>query len=318
VPMDTQTADLHTKPGLLGLAVDLRARDRERAMEMARLADEYRADFVSVPDQPYDPGELETWTMLTTLAAHTEHVAVASNVMSLQRRPPAMLAKAAATLQVISGGRTILGLGAGEPNDPRTSFGGPQLSVGEAIDALEEGLGLIRRLWDPAATGPQSHDGEYYQLPEVEFGPVPQPPVPIWVGAFGPRMLGLTGRLADGWLPTNYFLDLADVPGMQRRIDTAAGQAGREPRQVRRVFNVMGEISDTASLENGRTLVGPSGFWAEALRDYHERLGFDSFTFWPVSGERSSQVRRFFEEVRPQLGDRFQPAAARTVRPGGG
>lgn len=300
-----------TRRGLLGVAVDLMARRRDRAMEMARLADAYRADFVSVPDHPYHPGELETWTMLTTLAARTEHVAVASNVVNLRRRPPVMLAKAVASLQVISGGRVVLGVGAGEADDPRRSFGGMQLTMGEAIAALEEGIGLIQRLWDPAASGPQSHDGKYHQLQPVEFGPVPAPPVPIWVGAFGRRMLALTGRLADGWLPTNYYLDLADVPGMQRRIDAAAQRAGRDPGQIRRVFNVMGEISDTAAVENGRRLVGPPSFWAEALRDYHDRLGFDAFTFWPVSGERISQVRRFFEEVRPQLGDMFQPAAQR-------
>jgi alkanesulfonate monooxygenase SsuD/methylene tetrahydromethanopterin reductase-like flavin-dependent oxidoreductase (luciferase family) len=296
-----------TKPGLLGVAVDLMATHRDRAMEMTRLADEYHADFVSVPDHPYHPGELETWTMLATLAARTEHVAVASNVVSLQRRPPVLLAKAAASLQVISGGRVVLGVGAGEPDNPRASFGGPRLTIGEAVSSLEEGLGLIRRLWDPANRAPRSHDGKYYQLQEVEFGPVPARPVPIWVGAFGPRMLALTGRLGDGWLPTNYFLDLADVPGMQQRIDHAAEQAGRDPSRIRRVFNVMGEISDTAAPENGRRLVGPPSFWAEALRDYHDRLGFDSFTFWPVSGERISQVRRFFEQVRPQLGDLFRP-----------
>jgi len=299
-----------TTPGLLGVAVDLMARRRDRSMEMTRLADAYRADFVSAPDHPYHPGELETWTMLTTLAARTEHVAVASNVVNLRRRPPVMLAKAAASLQILSGGRVVLGVGAGEQNDPRTSFGGLQLTMGEAIAALEEGLALIRGLWDPASNGPQSHDGTYYQLQEVEFGPVPERPVPIWVGAFGPRMLTLTGRLGDGWLPTNAYLDLADVPGMQRRIDDAAERAGRDPSRIRRVFNVMGEITDTAKRENGRRLVGPSSFWVEALHDYHDRLGFDSFTFWPVAGERISQVHSFFEQVRPQLGDVFQPKAA--------
>lgn len=73
----------------------------------------------------------------------------------------------------------------------------------------------------------------------------------------------------------------------------------------------MGEITDAAPVENGRRLVGPPGFWTEALHDYHTRLGFDSFTFWPVSGERLGQVRRFFEEVRPQLGDLLQPATTR-------
>ncbi|HSK90565.1 MAG TPA: LLM class flavin-dependent oxidoreductase [Euzebyales bacterium] len=297
-----------TRPGLLGVAVDLMARHRDRAIEMARVADAHRADFVSVPDHAYHPGELETWTMLTALATRTEHVAVASNVLNLRRRPPAMLAKAAASLQVLSGGRVVLGVGAGQPSDPRTSFGGLRLTTGAAISALEEALELIRRLWDPAGDGPLSHSGMYYQVQEAEFGPVPEQAVPIWVGAFGPRMLALTGRLGDGWLPTNAFLDLADVPDMQRRIDDAAERAGRDPGRIRRVFNVMGEISDAAPRENGRRLVGPPSFWAEALHDYHERLGFDAFTFWPVAGERVDQVHRFFAHVRPQLGHRFQPA----------
>jgi alkanesulfonate monooxygenase SsuD/methylene tetrahydromethanopterin reductase-like flavin-dependent oxidoreductase (luciferase family) len=297
-----------TEPGLLGVAVDLMARHADRAIKVSRLADDYGADFVSVPDHPYLPGELETWTMLTMLAARTDRIGVVSNVTSLPLRQPAMLAKTATSLQILSGGRTVLGIGAGVP--ATASFGAPRWTTGEAVSALEEALELIRRLWNPPSSEPQKHAGRFFQLEDVQFGPIASVPVPLWVGSFGPRMLDLTGRHADGWLPTNYYLDLADVPSMQRRIDDAAEQAGREPWVIRRVFNVMGMISDDGPTENGRRLIGPSNFWADALNDYHDRFGFDSFTFWPVSGDRSEQVERFFAEVRPQLDGVFQPSTS--------
>lgn len=293
-----------TEPGLLGVAVDLMASRADRAMEVTQLAERYQADFVSVPDHPYVAGELDTWTMLATLAAQTRHVGVVSNVTSLPLRPPVMLAKTVASLQVLSAGRVALGIGAGVA--ATASFGAPPWRTGTAVSALDEAVQLVRELIAPA-DGSAAFAGTIYQPPEAPFGPVPASPVPIWVGAFGPRMLTSTGRYGDAWLPTNYYLDLADVPAMQRRIDDAAERAGRDPWDVLRIFNVMGTISDTASTENGRRLVGPVSFWVDALGDYHERLGFDSFTFWPVAGDRAAQVARFFEEVRPQLPDIFRP-----------
>lgn len=293
-----------TKPGLLGVAVDLMASRTARAIEITQLAEHYRADFVSVPDHPYVAGELDTWTMLATLAARTQHVGVVSNVTSLPLRPPVMLAKTAVSLQVLSAGRVALGIGAGVA--PTASFGAPPWNPGAAVSALDEAVRLVRELVAPT-DGPASYDGTIYQAPEAPFGPIPATPVPIWIGAFGPRMLALTGRYSDAWLPTNYYLDLADVPAMQRRIDAAAENTGRDPWDVLRIFNVMGTISGTASTENGRRLVGPASFWVDALSDYHERLGFDSFTFWPVAGHRATQVAQFFEEVRPQLPDIFRP-----------
>lgn len=293
------------QPGLLGVAVDLLATRVDRAVEVTRLAEEYGADFVSVPDHPYAPGELDTWTMLTTLAARTQRIAVASNVTALPLRPPVMLAKAVASLQVLSGDRVVLGVGAGDPD--AVSFGAPSWSTGEAVSALDEAIRLIRALWTASGDGAPAFDGTFYAAPQAPFGPVPRTPPPIWVGAFGPRMLTLTGRLGDGWLPTNYYLELDGVPAMQRRIDEAAEGAGRDPGDVRRVFNVIGTISDTETPQNGRRLTGPVSWWVDALADYHERLGFDSFTFWPVGRDRPEQVRRFFEEVRPQLTDVLGP-----------
>jgi alkanesulfonate monooxygenase SsuD/methylene tetrahydromethanopterin reductase-like flavin-dependent oxidoreductase (luciferase family) len=224
-------------------------------------------------------------------------IALATNVLNVGLRPPVMVAKSATTLQFASGGRLILGLGAGEPV-PTARFGGPSRSVGDAVGAFDEALGLIRRLWRP---GPDvDHDGRYLHVRGAQIAPKPDPAIPIWVGAFGPRMLALTGVHGDGWLPTNAYVDLDDVPDMQARIDKAAVDAGREPADIRRVFNVFGQITDAGPAENGRRLAGPVDTWIEALTDYRDRLGFDSFVFWPGS-DRPEQTRTFLEQVVPHV-----------------
>ncbi|PSL04645.1 alkanesulfonate monooxygenase SsuD/methylene tetrahydromethanopterin reductase-like flavin-dependent oxidoreductase (luciferase family) [Haloactinopolyspora alba] len=281
-----------------GVALPASQRRLSEALEAATIAEEAGADLVTVSDHPYLPGELDAFPLLSLLLARTERVLVAPNVTPLALRPPAMLAKSASTLQQAGAGRFVLGIGVGGPYERIPAFGGAWPTVGEAISALDEAIPLIRRLWGPA---PVDHDGRYFRLKQASAGPPPEPPVPVWVGSFKPRMLAITGRHADGWLPTNAYLDLADVPDMQRRIDDAAGAAGREPDEIGRVFNVMGTISDSAPRRNDQLLVGPAEHWAHALRDYRDRLGFDSFVFWPVQGDSREQIRLFFEQVRPQL-----------------
>lgn len=270
-----------TEPGIIGVALDSSLRRYEQAYAVADLADRNGVDVVTSPDHPYLPRELEAWTFLTTVAARTSRVAVGTNVASVALRPARMLAKAAETLHVVSGGRVALGVGAGGPLEQIAEFGGPALSVGESVTAFGEALRVIRE------TGLS---------------------VPLWVGAFAPRTLRLTGRYADGWLPTNLYLDLADVPDMQARIDDNAKRAGRDPSGIRRILNVMGSIDESAERENGRRLVGPPSHWIDALHDYHERLGFDGFVFWPITGDPLAQAKRFVEEVRPKLSAVFQPA----------
>lgn len=295
-----------TEPGLVGVAVDPAATRGDQAVQLAMLADSFHADVISVNDEPYVSDHLEAWTLLTVLAARTERVAALPNVASLPVRAPALLAKMAASLEILTGGRVVLGLGAGDRLDDIAAFGGKRRDTGDSVSALAEALPTLRRLWTPSDE-PIHHDGRYYRLGGIPFGPAPIHPIPIWVGAFGNRMLDLTGRLADGWLPTNYFLDLAQVPVMQERIDAAAVRARRDPSRILRVFNVMGAITDTGPTENGRSLIGPSSLWIDALHDYHQRLRFDAFVFWPTSGDRLDQAHRFFEEVRPDLPQMFQP-----------
>src|SRR5688500_5234024 len=98
-------------------------------------------DYVSVQDHPYNPGFYETWTLLTWIAATTERVKLYPNVANLPLRPPAMLAKAAASLDLLSGGRVELGLGAGAFWDPIAAMGGPRRAPGEALAAWRRGSG---------------------------------------------------------------------------------------------------------------------------------------------------------------------------------
>ncbi len=296
-----------TQPGLVGIALDSSVRRYQQAFEVADLAEANGIDVVTSPDHPFLPRELDVWTFLTTVAARTTRLSVATNVATLALRPAAMLAKAATTLQVISGGRVALGVGAGGTLDQIAAFGGQSLSTRESVDALEEGLQLVRQAWLGSRT-PLEFDGTYHRLSDAAFGPVGESPVPLWVGSFAPRTLRLTGQYGDGWLPTNLYLELDDVPEMQARISTAASEAGREPADVRRIFNVMGSIDEHAPVENGRRLVGSTAHWIDALTDYHERLGFDGLVFWPVIGDPFDQARRFVEEVRPKLPPLFQAA----------
>lgn len=285
------------QPSLYGVALAHSGRRFDEMLQTTQIAEDLGADLVTLADHPFVPNELETWTTLTTLAAHTRRITVASNVAGLALRPPAMLAKAAATLQLVSGGRFALGIGTGH-SPGGVAFGGPPHSTRESVDALDEALGLIRRLLEP---GPAvDHDGRFYHLTGAQFSPKPDPAIPIWVGAFGPRMLALTGRHGDGWIPTNAYLDLADVLEMQNRVDKAATDAGRDPAQIRRIFNIFGQITDSEPVENGRRLAGPVDYWAETLRDYRDRLGFDSFIIWPNS-DRPEQTRLFLEQVRPRV-----------------
>jgi alkanesulfonate monooxygenase SsuD/methylene tetrahydromethanopterin reductase-like flavin-dependent oxidoreductase (luciferase family) len=284
---------------LYGVALSASPRRFDRLIESARLAEDLGADLITVSDHPYIPTELETFTLLGLLAGRTERVLLSPNVAPLTLRPPAMLAKAAATLQFVTGGRFVLGLGVGGPYEMTTGFGGAWPRLGQAVDALDEAVPLIRRLWGPE---PVDHDGAFFHYEQAGAGPPPKPAVPIWVGSFKPRMLAVTGRHADGWLPTNAYLDLAEVPDMHRRIDEAAVAAGRDPSRITRVFNVMGTISDRVTERNDTLLNGSATHWVNALLDYRERLGFDSFVFWPVQGDVREQIRLFFEHVRPRLG----------------
>jgi alkanesulfonate monooxygenase SsuD/methylene tetrahydromethanopterin reductase-like flavin-dependent oxidoreductase (luciferase family) len=284
---------------LFGTFVTPSAQGANHVLELATAADRAGLDLVTFQDHPYQPAFLDTWTLLAYVAGRTERVHLSGNVLSLPLRPPAVLARAAASLDVLSGGRLELGLGAGAFWDGIQAMGGRRLTPAQGVDALREAITIIRDVWDAEARGGVRLDGEYYQLAGAKRGPAPAHDIPIWVGAYKPRMLGLTGAQADGWLPTMEYLPqgVGSLPGLNRRIDDAAEAAGRSPRDVRRLMNFMNvRFSPT-----GRGLLdGPVDQWVEQLSGLALEHGVTAYL---IGGDDLATTERFAAEVAPAVRD---------------
>jgi alkanesulfonate monooxygenase SsuD/methylene tetrahydromethanopterin reductase-like flavin-dependent oxidoreductase (luciferase family) len=276
-----------------GANVDPTAEGYAGAVRLARLADRLGFDVVGIQDHPYQPRFLDTWTLLAALVPQTERVGLVANVSNLPLRPPAMLAKAAASLDVISGGRIELGLGAGAFWDGIGAMGGPRRTPGEAVGALEEAMGVIRMVW--SGERGLRFDGRHYSLAGLNAGPRPAHDMGIWLGAYGPRMLSLVGRLADGWIPSLGYAPPERIPAMQRRVDEAARAAGRDPSAIRRVYNVMGRVGPGPVRQ---LLQGPASHWVDELTRFVLELGLQTFVFWPLE-DPERQLEAFAEDVIP-------------------
>jgi alkanesulfonate monooxygenase SsuD/methylene tetrahydromethanopterin reductase-like flavin-dependent oxidoreductase (luciferase family) len=252
-------------------------------------------DLIGIQDHPYQRRFLDTFVLIADLMARTERLRFFPDVANLPLRPPALLAKAAASLDVMSGGRFELGLGAGAFWEAIDAIGGPARSSRESVDALEEAIPLIRRAW----SGERSitADGPHYTLRGYHPGPPPAHPIGIWLGAYKPRMLALTGRVADGWVPSLGSSSVGALAEMRQRVDAAATAAGRDPGAIHRVLNVAGTIDDGPVRER---LHGPPEHWVETLTGFAVELGFGAFVLWP-DGDVVEQVERFAAEVAPAV-----------------
>ena len=259
-----------------------------------RQAERAGFDLIGIQDHPYQRRYLDTFSLLAALATATERVGLFPDVASLPLRHPAMLAKAASSIDLLSGGRFELGLGAGSLWDAIAAMGGPRRSPGEALEAVEEAIGLLRLLWSDARSA--RFEGRHYRVVGLKPGPPPAHPIGIWVGGYGPRMQTLIGRLADGWVPSSSYLPPERLPAAQARIDAAAGAAGRDPAAIRRLYNVSGRIGPGG----GGFLDGPPGQWVEQLLPLVVETGMDTFVVWP-SESPASQLRVFAAEVAPAL-----------------
>jgi alkanesulfonate monooxygenase SsuD/methylene tetrahydromethanopterin reductase-like flavin-dependent oxidoreductase (luciferase family) len=279
-----------------GLSLVPAAADLDALHEAAHIADEAGLELLGIQDHPYQRRFLDTFSLIADLLARTDRIGVFPDVANLPLRPPAVMAKAAASLDVISGGRFELGLGAGGFWDGVAAMGGPRRAPGQSVDALEEAIRVIRLCWSDEAT--VSFDGEHYRLDGYKPGPHPAHPIGIWVGAYKPRMLALTGRLADGWIPSLGYMGPDAVGEAAARIDSAAGDAGRDPAEIRRLYNVSGRITDGERGEG--PLEGPVEHWAETFTRWATELGLDTFVLWPGEPSRE-QVERFASDVAPAV-----------------
>jgi alkanesulfonate monooxygenase SsuD/methylene tetrahydromethanopterin reductase-like flavin-dependent oxidoreductase (luciferase family) len=276
----------------------------EAVLALARTVEDLGLDLLGFQDHPYQPGFLDSWTLLSFVAARTTRVRLLPDVANLPLRPPAVLARSAAALDILSGGRLELGLGAGYFLDAIAAMGGPRRSAAENVDALEEAIAVIRGLWTPGP--PVRFSGRYYRLEGAEPGPAPAHPIGIWVGAYKRRMLELTGRVADGWVPSTGYAAPEDLGRMTRVLDGAAEGAGRDPALVRRAFNISGRFGG----RGGGFLHGTPAVWAEQLTGLVLEHGMSAFLLGP-GGDAAGDLRRFAEEVAPAVREMVARAWAR-------
>jgi alkanesulfonate monooxygenase SsuD/methylene tetrahydromethanopterin reductase-like flavin-dependent oxidoreductase (luciferase family) len=207
-----------------------------------------------------------------------------------------MMAKEASTLDVLSGGRFELGLGAGAFWDAIDAMGGPRRTPGESIAALEEAIAIIRQAWSGVRS--VQLDGKHYRVHGYHPGPPPAHDIEIWIGAYKPRMLRLIGRLADGWLPSLGRMGIEDLAAMQEIIDGAARHAGRDPAEIRRMLNLSGSIDEAAPPHGGMT--GSVDYWVETLSGWSTGIGIDTFIMWPAVPD-PRQIEMFGTEVAPSV-----------------
>jgi alkanesulfonate monooxygenase SsuD/methylene tetrahydromethanopterin reductase-like flavin-dependent oxidoreductase (luciferase family) len=280
----------------------------QKAFTLAKAADQLGLDIIGIQDHPYNGTFLDTWTLISTLAASTEKIRYFTDVCDLPMRPPAMLAKASATLDILTKGRVELGIGAGAFWDAIHSYGGPRRAPGEAVAALDEALQVIRLIWNYG--GPRrrvSFPGKYYQLENAQAGPSPHHNISIWIGATGPRMMELIGRSGDGWvIPLSSYMSRDDIGAAQQLINAAARKTGRSLDSIARISNIIGVIDEQGDLNRSSdektAFVGSSSQWVDWIVSSYRDLGVDTFVFWPTAeGQEKDQLRLFAERVVPKV-----------------
>jgi probable F420-dependent oxidoreductase len=282
---------------LFGLNVETSTATGADPVANARKAEALGFDFVSANDHLHgaDP-RYETWTMLSWIAAGTSRIRVATRVLGVPYRNPAVLAKMAETFDRLSGGRLILGLGAGAVDEEFRAFG---LSVGtprDKVDGLEEAIRVIRGVWSERAF---TYQGRLHRTDGAEMEPKPDHRIPIWLGTYGARALDVTGRLADGWIPSLDYAPPERVKEMRKRILAVARDAGRQPDEITCVYNLTIRVDERV---NARPSVvwGPPEAVAERLVSFLH-IGFTALNLIPVGPGGDEQTERLAREVIPQV-----------------
>jgi len=275
---------LNADPNIGGVAI---------AERITAIADSHGLELVGMQDHPYNDGFLDTFTLLTWLASKTASVHFVTNVANLPLRPPVMLAKQAATMDVLSGGRFELGLGAGAFWEGIAGMGGPHRAPRTALESLSEAIDILRSFW---AGEPFGFRGEHYQAPSVRPAPKPAHGMRIWLGVRGPRAVRLAGAKADGWMVSSPMVTPDLLPELNQILTEGAEETGRDPAAITRLYNVMGLITS----ENKDDFNGPVERWVDTLTSLYTESGMNAFIYWP-SGDRERQSRMFAAEVVPAV-----------------
>jgi alkanesulfonate monooxygenase SsuD/methylene tetrahydromethanopterin reductase-like flavin-dependent oxidoreductase (luciferase family) len=271
----------------------------------ARLAEEVGFDYVSASDHlngttpTYEP-----WTLLTAIAAVATRIKVLPRVLAVPYRNPAVLAKMAETLDRLSDGRLILGLGGGFVDDEFRAFGLPVPTNRDRVDGVAEQIAIARATWtQPRAT----FQGRLHHVENAAVEPKPDHRIPIWLGMYKPRGLALTGREADGWIPSIGFAPPPVAVGLWEQVQAAAREAGRDPSEITAAYNMLVRVGDEQP-GNVMTIAGPAEVITQQLVAF-TKLGFSSFNLVPAGADRMDQIERLGRDVLPRLRDAAGDAA---------
>lgn len=280
------------------------AQPTHQAVDLAVTADKAGLDLATFQDHPYQSAFHDTWTLISYAASQTERIHLSANVHNLPLRQPAVLARSAASLDLLSGGRIEMGLGAGGFWDAIEAMGGRRLTPGQSIEALEEAIEIMRQIWDTSKRSGVRIDGEYYQVKGAKRGPAPAHDIGIWIGAYKPRILRMTGRAADGWIPTLGYLQNgpADLAEMNKHIDEGAQAAGRDPSAVRRMLNIAGQFTQ----QSRGLFAGPPQQWAEQIVEIANTYSISGFI---LAADDPYTIEVFAREVAPAAREQLAASA---------
>jgi alkanesulfonate monooxygenase SsuD/methylene tetrahydromethanopterin reductase-like flavin-dependent oxidoreductase (luciferase family) len=278
------------------------SRDNSLVVHNAQTAEANGFDFISIQDHPYQPDFLDPFVLMALLAGVTSRLGLVTDVANLPLRPAPMLAKTAATLDFVSGGRFTLGLGGGRSWPQIAGLGGPTWTPSQTVTSIEEALDVMHLLWSPSARA--SYAGSTYSLDEVAPGPSPAHPIGTWLGAAGPRMLDVLGRKADGWIAP-LATPFETKPGAQEQIDDAAHRAGRDPKKIERVLQLVGTVTDAITpVSRPRTGPGRQSIranpdqWAQIITEFVTAQRFTAINLIPEQ-EQPERIELFGSAVIP-------------------
>jgi len=280
--------------------------DVASAAETAHLvayADREGLDLFTVADHPYFGEKLDAYALVSFLLGRTERIAGAVAVTNLPSRPAPVLARTITSLSALSGGRIVLGIGAGAIWDMIVKLGVPRLSGGSAVHALEEAITVIRAL--SAGHEPVTFDGEFYRVSGLD--PAGIAPPPIWTGSVGPKSLAVTGRAADGWVvPGGSDWKSALYRESRPKIDDAAATAGRDPAEIADIFNFGGRITPEPLAatrgDDGRWIGGSERQWVDELTDAVLEYGASGFIYRSTDDTpRHEALARWASEIVPAV-----------------
>jgi alkanesulfonate monooxygenase SsuD/methylene tetrahydromethanopterin reductase-like flavin-dependent oxidoreductase (luciferase family) len=279
-------------------------RDNLARTDSALAAEAAGFDFVSIQDHPYVADFLDPFTIIAHLIGQTSRLRFITDVANLPLRPVPMLAKTAASLDILSGGRFDLGIGGGRSGPQIAGLGGPTWSPGQVVQATDEAITVLRALWQDGAIA--SLDGQIYTLRGAHTGPAPAHRIEIWLGAAGSRMLSLIGRKADGWIAP-LSTPFETKPAAQHRIDVAAREAGRDPSEIHRAIQIVGRVTDTTQrIERPESGPGAQPIhanpeqWARIISEFRTQQRFDTVNLIP-DREDPEQLTRFGTSVIPAV-----------------